>query len=71
MYLGQTQKCDAVFFSALVENCMLLKPFEKRRKKEIAENRCTLTLQKGNGSEGFSASNLELFCREAASLFRA
>lgn len=50
---------------------MLLKPFEKRRKKEIAENRCTLTLQKGNGSEGFSASNLELFCREAASLFRA
>lgn len=54
-----------------MQSCALLKHIEKRRKKETAENRCTLRLKNINGKEVFSTMNLELLCREAASLFRA
>lgn len=42
-----------------MQSCALLKHIEKRRKKETAEKLL------------HPATNLELLCREAASLFRA
>lgn len=37
MYLGQTQQCDAVHFSALMENCAFLK--HNKKEKEERDNR--------------------------------
>lgn len=71
MYLGQTSNVMLYFSQHYWRTVHFSSTLKRGGKKETAENHCTLRLKKGNGSEGFPTSNLDLFCREAASLFRA
>ena len=61
IYFSQHQ-CRAVPFSSTLK---------RGGKKRQQKNCCTLRLKNINGKEVFSTTNLELLCREAASLFRA